>query len=227
MTLKFFTTDEVSLSQGCKILGYSGSGVGKTKLCSTAPRPFILSAEAGLLSLRKFKLPGLLIESMNDLDEAYLWATAPKNMVHYDTLCLDSLTEMAERMLNAMLPDVKDPRQAYSFLYPKMETLIRAFRDIKGKHVYMSAKMEQSRDEISGATKWGPSMPGQKFGPKIPYFFDQVVAVRLHATKDPDGNHYRYLQTQPDLQYDAKDRSGNLLPMEPPDLTHLFNKMIG
>jgi hypothetical protein len=109
-------------------------------------------------------------------------------------------------------------------LIEKMETLIRAFRDIPGKNVLVSAKMEPSKDELTGIVKYGPSMPGAKLGPRLPYFFDEVF--RLGIGKTPQGQEFRFLQTQPDLQFEAKDRSGALQTWEPPHLTHVFNKII-
>ena len=40
------------------------------------------------------------------------------------------------------------------------------------------------------------------------------------------GIEYRYLRTHPDIQSEAKDRSGVLDVLEPPDLTHIFNKIL-
>ena len=37
----------------------------------------------------------------------------------------------------------------------------------------------------------------------------------------------RFLQTQPDMQYVAKDRSGALDALEPPHLGYLLNKIHG
>ena len=80
-------------------------------------------------------------------------------------------------------------------------------------------------DELSGIVKYGPSMPGAKLGPKLPYFFD--IVMRLGIGKDTTTQQeFRFLQTQPDLQYEAKDRSGALSPVEPPHLGHVFNKIL-
>jgi hypothetical protein len=43
----------------------------------------------------------------------------------------------------------------------------------------------------------------------------------------PDGKKFRYLQTEADYQYEAKDRSGALAPMEPPDLSAIIRKIKG
>lgn len=239
--MKMFTTSQVTATNGIKILTYSDSGMGKTLMCATAPRPFVFSAESGLLSLRKknivkvfgdntpgitYDLPGGHISTIEDLYEAYRWFTSSAEAAQFQTGCLDSLTEIAEVVLANAKRTYKDPRQAYGELITQMEQLIRAFRDIPGKHIYMTAKMEPTKNELTGVVTYNPSMPGSKLGPKLPYFFDEVF--RLAIGKDPaNGKEYRYLQTQPDLQYGAKDRSGALDPVEYPNLTSVINKIIG
>jgi hypothetical protein len=220
--LKFSTTDQATI-HGVKVLVYSESGIGKTVLCSTAPTPLILSAESGLLSLRRFKLPVIEIKTIQDLQEAHLFCANAKEAAGFETICLDSISEIAEVVLANAKPQVKDPRQAYGEMIEKMTMVIRAFRDLPGKNVYFSAKMEPMKDEMTGIIKYGPSMPGSKLGPQMPYFFDEVF--RLAVGKGADGSLFRFLQTQPDLQYVAKDRSGSLAMYEQPDLTAVFRKI--
>lgn len=223
MALVFTTTDQASLDQGVKILVYGDAGIGKTVLASTLPTPVILSAESGLLSLRKVSIPVIQINSVTDLQDAYNWATQSAEARQFESIALDSLTEIAEQVLNNAKRQVKDPRQAYGELIEKMESVIRLFRDLPNKHVYMSAKMEPMKDELTGVVTYGPSMPGAKLGPKLPYFFDFVFRLGINQTQD--GQKYRFLQTQPELKYNAKDRSGALDPVEMPNLTHIINKV--
>lgn len=225
MALKFTTTDAASAVHGIKVLVYGRSGMGKTTLCATAPNTVILSAESGLLALRKFSIPVIEIASVDDLTEAHRWAQNSHEAKQFQTISLDSVTEIAEVVLANAKRQVKDPRQAYGELLEKMLLTIKGFRDLPGFHVYMAAKMEPMKDEMTGTVKYGPSMPGSKLGPQLPYLFDEVF--RLGINKTPQGQEYRFLQTQPDLQYEAKDRSGSLDAIEPPDLTHVFNKIIG
>ena len=240
MALQFTTAEQAAHISGVKALVYGNSGMGKTVLCATAPAPVVLSAESGLLSLKKknlerlfgvnnpevcYNVPVIQITTVEDLTDAYNWCTTSAEANQFQTVCLDSLSEIGETVLNNAKRQVKDPRQAYGELIEKMETVIRLFRDLPGKHVYMAAKMEPSKDEMTGVVKYGPSMPGSKLGTKLPYFFDEVF--RLGINKTPQGESYRFLQTQPDLQYEAKDRSGSLAAMEPPFLTQVFNKILG
>lgn len=225
MGLHFTTTDQAALLNGIKVMVYSEAGMGKTVLCSTAPSPFIISAESGELSLRGFQIPMAKVYNVDDLADLYRWSAQSHEATQFQTICIDSLSEIAEVVLNNAKRQVKDPRQAYGELIEKMETIIRRFRDLPGKHVYMAAKMEPTKDELTGVVKYGPSMPGSKLGAKLPYYFDEVF--RLGINKTPQGESYRFLQTQPDLQYGAKDRSGVLAPIEPPHLTTVFNKILG
>jgi len=225
VALKFTTTDQAAQLHGVKMLIYGVSGVGKTTLCATAPQPIILSAEAGLLSLRKFQIPVIEIRTVDDLTEAHRWCQQAAEARQFATVCIDSITEIGEVVLANAKRQVKDPRQAYGELIEKMMTTIKAFRDLQGKHVYMAAKAEPVKDEMTGVVRYMASMPGSKLGPQLPYLFDEVF--RLGINKTPQGEQYRFLQTQPDLQYDAKDRSGALDPIEPPDLNHVISKILG
>lgn len=225
MALQFTTTDQASAKSGVKVLVYGDSGMGKTTLCATAPAPIIVSAESGLLSLRKFRIPVIEVKTIDQLTEAYNWALQSAEARQFATFCIDSISEIGEVVLANAKKQVKDPRQAYGELIEKMTMTIRAFRDLPGKHVYMAAKMEPMKDELSGVVKYGPGMPGSKLGPQLPYYFDEVF--RLGVNKTVQGETYRFLQTQPDLQYTAKDRSGSLAAIESPDLNHVFAKILG
>ncbi len=226
MALNFTTTDKASAQHGVKVLVYSESGIGKTTLCATAPAPVIISAESGLLSLKNFSIPVIQIKTLQDLNDAYNWIAAGKQGAdQFQTICVDSITEIAEVILAAAKKTVKDPRQAYGELIEKTLEAIKNFRDLPGRNVYMAAKMERAKDELSGIMMYGPSMPGAKLGPALPYYFDEVFNLRVMQTTD--GQKYRALVTQPDIQYVAKDRSGSLAPIEPPDLNAIFNKIKG
>jgi hypothetical protein len=106
----------------------------------------------------------------------------------------------------------------------QMADIIRAFRDLPGRHVYMSAKLEKATDEM-GRILYAPSMPGNKTGQSLPYFFDEVLALRVE--KDADGNTQRAIMCDSDGLWLAKDRSGKLGAWEAPDLGEIFAKIAG
>jgi len=240
MALNWSTTELATENNGVKALIYGPAGMGKTMLSATAPSPLLISAEAGTLSLKRKNIervygptglpytvdyPVLVVKTLQDLADIYYWCAGSHEAKNFQTICLDSLSEIAEQILANAKPQVKDPRQAYAAMMDQMGTFVRSYRDLPGFNVYMSAKMEPHKDEMSGITKYLPSMPGQKLGPQLPYFFDEVF--RLGVGKTPDGQDYRFLQTQPCMQYEAKDRSGSLAEIEYPHLTSIFNKING
>jgi hypothetical protein len=156
--------------------------------------------------------------------ESYKWLTESVEGKGFDSIALDSISEIAEVVLNHEKKIAKDPRQAYGAMQEQMADIIRAFRDIPGKHVYFTAKCEKSQDE-TGRLLYAPSMPGNKTGQQLPYFFDEVLALRVE--KDADGNSQRALMCDSDGIWLAKDRSGKLGAWEAPDLSAIIAKIGG
>lgn len=223
MAINIKTTGSLA-ANGVKLLVYGQAGAGKTSLIKTLPDPIVLSAEGGLLSIQDADLPYIEIASMTDLHETYKWLTESNEAKAFKSVALDSISEIAEVVLNAEKKATKDPRQAYGAMQEQMADIIRAFRDLPGRHVYMSAKLEKTQDEM-GRVLYAPSMPGNKTGQALPYFFDEVLALRVE--KDGDGNTQRALMCDSDGLWLAKDRSGKLETWEAPDLGAIITKMQG
>ena len=223
MAIQLKRTKEAT-AQAVKLLVYGQAGAGKTSLIPTLPTPVILSAEGGLLSIADTNLPFIEINSMIDLREAYLWLTSSAEAAEFESVALDSISEIAEVCLNTEKKVNKDPRAAYGAMQEQMADIIRAFRDLPGKHVYMSAKLEKTQDEM-GRVLYAPSMPGNKTGQSLPYFFDEVLALRVE--KDVEGNTRRALMTDGDGLWLAKDRSGKLEVWEDADLGDIIRKIGG
>lgn len=223
MAINVKTTGSLS-ANGVKVLVYGQAGAGKTSLIKTLPQPIVLSAEGGLLSIQDADLPYIEISDMATLQEAYKWLTEATEAWAYKSVALDSISEIAEVVLNSEKKATKDPRQAYGAMQEQMADIIRAFRDLPGRHVYMSAKLEKTQDEM-GRVLYAPSMPGNKTGQALPYFFDEVLALRVE--KDNDGNTQRALMCDSDGLWLAKDRSGKLDMWEAPNLGAVFAKIGG
>ncbi len=220
MAISLKRTRELA-QNGVKLLVYGQAGAGKTSLIKTLPTPLVLSAEAGLLSISDADLAFIEIKTIEDLREAYTFIMGEGGN-SFESIALDSISEIAEVILNAEKKATKDPRQAYGAMQEQVSDLIRAFRDIPGKHIYMSAKLEKSQDEM-GRMLYAPSMPGNKTGQQLPYFFDEVLALRVE--RDAENNVQRALMCDSDGLWQAKDRSGKLAAWEAPDLGAIIEKI--
>lgn len=223
MAITLKSTKDAALD-GIKVLVHGPAGAGKTSLCATTGAPtIIISAESGLLSLRGVDIPVIEVKSLEQMYEAYDFVANTEEGQAFSWICLDSISEIAEVVLNHEKKVAKDPRQAYGALAEKMTDLIRAFRDLPGRNVYFSCKQERTKDEQSGAMLYYPAMPGNMLKQGVGYFFDEVMALRVE--KDADGNPTRWLQTSRDFNYEAKDRSGCLEMFEAPNLAEIAAKI--
>lgn len=223
MNIQF--TSKINASDGVKVVTYGRSGVGKTMLAATAPNPFIFSAEKGLLSLRKFNIAYVDISSFKQLDEAFMWALKSNETKKYQTFVLDSISEIAEVVLSDELERNKDPRKAYGNMQQSMYGLIRNFRDLKGKHVQFIAKqMIIEEGQLPVIKRASPIMPSQALQNQTPYFFDLVLHMYVGGIDPTTGINWRALHCTSSPEWDAKDRSGNLAAIEPPDLGYIFKK---
>lgn len=214
------------VNRGIKVMVYGRAGVGKTYLCSTAPAPIILSCESGLLSLRAYNLPYIGIETLADLQGAFNWIAQSDEARQFQTICLDSISEIIEKLLEEEKTKTKDPRKAYGEIMTKGVAIIRGFRDLPGRNVVLIAKEEWSKDEQSGSMFCQPSFPGQKLGPALPYYPDEVFQLCVF-TSPQSKERVRALRCHPDQFNIAKDRSGALAEFEPPNLFEVFRKIGG
>lgn len=223
MALNWSTTDQEAVGHGVKALVYGAAGAGKTNLCGTAPAPLIISAEAGLLTLRKFKHPVLVVKDIQDVRDALVWCRTNAIAQGLQTVCLDSISEITEVCLTDNKKKTKDPRAAYGDMATQIIELVKDFRDLPGLNVLITAKETVGTDPITGVAKASPTAPGQMVGPALPYLFDEV----FHAAtdKDGEGKPFHYLRTHASFNAVAKDRSGALDEVEFPDFTHILNKI--
>ncbi|QAY02031.1 ATPase [Vibrio phage vB_VpS_CA8] len=240
MAIQLESSNMLAVANGVKMSIYGRSGMGKTMLSCTAPAPLIISAERGLLSLKKeniervwgvntpgitYELPVIQIETIDDLIEAEAYCRTNPQAQQFQTIIVDSVSEVAEKVLAHAKKGAKDPRQAYGVMLERMLEVIKSFRDLDGKHVVLLFKEERNKDEGTGLTLAGPSVPGQKLGPASPYLTDEVF--QLFSGRNPDQSSYRALRTQPDFSADAKDRSGALDEIEFPHIGSVINKILG
>ena len=217
MPIEIKSTNTVGIN-GIKCLVYGDAGVGKTMLASTADNCIIVATEQGLLSLRKFDLPYIEVNTIKDLSDSY--ALCKKS--EYKTIYVDSLSEIAEKALTNLKKtgEFRDMRQAYGAMADEIMAIIRMFRDIPQKNVVVTSKLIRRTDEDTGITTFEPGLPGKVLPYNLPYMFDLVLCLQ----RDKKGE--RFIQTDGNSKIIAKDRSGTLEFKEKPDLNHIFNTIL-
>lgn len=233
MAIKQSNVLEAAVGNGVKFTIYGRGGMGKTMLVATLPgRTALGSVEAGLLSLSKanqarvfgaknvnHNVEAFELETLEDLSTFHEWMSDPD--APFDNIALDSISEIAERVLLNALATVKDPRQAYGALMQQIVAMFWKFRALDKNVVFIA---QECPNKEGNTPLHIPFMPGAKLAARVPYLFDELF--HMNVGKLEDGTTYRYLQTQPSLEFDAKDRSGALELIEEPNLTTLINKIV-
>lgn len=127
-------TAPAATSSRIKALLHSPSGIGKTRLASTFPKPIIFDLEDGtssvteqvpVIAMEQFRQNGKFVPQlvMDYLD----WLATPEAK-DIETVVIDSLTELQEQFLQVVMPTKSDPRQAYGEWNSYTRTLMTKLR---------------------------------------------------------------------------------------------------
>lgn len=208
---------------GIKAVIFGPPGSGKTPLLETAPRPIALITEPGMLSMRKSNLPCWnAINSPKEIEEFFKWLRSSNEAKNYDTVCMDSLSQMAELIIREELGRNKDGRKAYGEMSRRVMDHLEFLFYMPQKHTALLCK-QAVIDGANEAKVRIPSFPGQDLGVKVPHLFDAFWHLdkhRIPGVAQPT----RALLTQANFSTMARDRSGLLNEYEPADLSQVFHK---
>lgn len=223
-----------------KALVYGLSGSGKTTSFGTLPPgTLVISAEGGLMPLMGKGVDFIDISEADDgtpltdpaariarLSEIFKWLHAGcpdakgKATGAYRNICLDSLTEISQLLvqkLNRDFPDRKDSFPMWGEYTKIMLSIVKNFRDLK-YNVFMSVLAEADKDE-TGKRFMGMDVAGS-MSRKLGQYFDLVLYVHV----DAEGQRAFLTRSTDTIQ--CKDRSGKLEPKEPADLGALVVKIM-
>lgn len=234
--IQYTTTNQQAVSHGVKCAMYGGAGTGKTASLATAPRPFLISVEAGLIVLKQsnlerihgpnqagisYDIPVATIKSCRELRELHgIFHRRESWTEQIDTIGLDSISQLAEYELAYQMTLTTNGQKAYGQMADEILECIRLFTALPGKNVIFIAK--QSVSAHSGL--FSASFPGQLLDFHFPYEFD--VVLQLCVADNEQGGKFRFFRTQPDLKNFAKDRTGALDPNgEAVYFYNIFNKI--
>src|SRR3954470_16163747 len=81
---------------GVKALIFGPAGTGKTPIFNTAPRPLLLATEPGLLSMKGSKIPTYEAYTPAKINEFFKWFFNSNETKNFDTLGIDSASQIAD-----------------------------------------------------------------------------------------------------------------------------------
>lgn len=116
-----------------------------------------------------------------------------------------------------------DMRGAYGLLGQEMISALTHLQHARGKHVVFVAILDERLDDFNRKV-FSAQIDGSKTGLELPGIVDEVIT--LAELKTDEGEAYRAFvcQTLNPWGLPAKDRSGRLELIEPPDLGALIHK---
>lgn len=208
---------------GAKMLVYGPPGVGKTPLISTAPRPVLLLVEPGAMSLKGCNVQTCEAHTVEAIDDFFKWFLESKESDNFDTLGIDSISQIAEIHLKAELKRNKDGRKAYGEMSRKVCEIADNLYFRRYKHIYLIAK--QSQTDLNGISFKTPYFPGQDLNVKIPHQFDIIMQLAKRNVPGIQKPTAAFLTCE-SFEALARDRSGKLAELEPPDLNYIISKIM-
>lgn len=218
-------TGDAEYGRFIKALFCGDPGSGKTLISSTFPNPVFASAEGGLMSIARRKIPYVKIdatEKLLHLKSAMEQAPETRAKLlgipgRVDTVVVDTIDEVARMFIRERLESQKREALAiadWGWLGDQMRGMIRAFRNLD-MHVVFTCHLKQTDDSDSGRVYFKPAIQGA-VGDEVAGYVDLALLLKAQpVARMVDGETkrvmVRYLKTMPDPAYPwIKDRSGTL-----------------
>lgn len=205
---------------GVKSVVYGPPGKGKTPIINTAPRPVMLACEPGLLSMKGSNVPTYPAFSGKAIDEFFKWLFHSNETKNFDTVGVDSVSQMCEVYLQEALKNNKHGMAAYGEMARNSMDQIRGLFYMPQKHTYLIAKQQVIAE--NGLTMRRPYFPGQQLPTEVPHLFDEILHLDTHNV--PGQGQLVAFRCRGTIDVVARDRTGNLDEFEPPDFGRLITK---
>ena len=163
----------------------------------------------------------------------------PAQLDRYQTFFLDSITQLSRQCFawcktqpGAVSDRTGKPdmRGAYGLLGQEMISALTHLQHARGKNVVFVAILDERLDDYNRKV-FVPQIEGSKTALELPGIVDEVVTLAEIKAQEADGSGSTYrafvTHTVNPFGYPAKDRSGRLDLLEPPNLNALIAKCAG
>ena len=158
--------------------------------------------------------------TLERIDEFFNWFFNSPETKNFDTLIVDSVSQMCESYIAKAIKANKHGLRAYGEMATTVMDHLTKLYYMPNKHLYLICK--QQVFQTNEGTIKRPYFPGQELPVRAPHLFDVVIHVdKVQHLQHGMVTGLRCLET---FGIMARDRSGNLAEIEPPDLGALFAK---
>jgi hypothetical protein len=205
---------------GVKGLIYGPPGSSKTPTINTCPRPVMLACEPGMLSMRGSNVPTFQAFTATLIDDFFKWLFGSTETKNFDTVAIDSTSQMAEIYLAEAKKNNKHGLASYGEMAVNTLKQLETLYYLKEKHTYLIAKEQISED--NGIRIRRPYFPGQQLNVEIPHKYDCVLRLANHNV--PSVGTVKAFRCIGSLEETARNRTGTLDEFEFPDFTKLVLK---
>lgn len=212
---------EFAQSFGMKSIIFGPPGSSKTPTVNTCPRPVLLATEPGLLSMRGSNVPTWLGYDVATIEEFFKWFFGSEETKNFDTIAVDSITQMPEIYLLEAQKNNKHGLKAYGEMATNTMKHLRALYYTKYKHTFLIAKEAVTNDE-NGFKMKRPHFPGQQLPVEIPHMYDAILHLAKHNV--PSMGPTLSFQCHGTVDIMCRDRTGSLSEYEPPNFAALVAK---
>jgi hypothetical protein len=211
---------DFAINYGVKSIIYGPAGSGKTPLINTAPRPILMACEPGLLSMRNSMVPTFIASDAKRIDEFWEWVFNSNETKNFDTIGVDSVSQMCEIYLEKANKENKHGLAAYGQMATDVLKQLDKLYFLQYKHTYLIAKLEVKNGAVGSFSR--PYYPGQQLPVAMPHKYDQILHLDIHNV--PSVGQVRSFQCAPTIDVMARDRTGQLNMFEEPDFGKLVQK---